>query len=189
MDAPDATPRNSGAAGAAGDGGAAGGAGAARWTGRLLLRPVTPAVVGALVAGCRLADWAEDYPAEGDLVIAGLLDRAGPAAWSGGDATWGHRQVIERRSGLVVGGIGFAGPPEHGAVEVGYGIVPSRQGRGYATEAVRLMVALAWRHPVVTAVLAQTDPGNVASQRVLEKAGFRRVSAGAQIGYRLDRTG
>jgi ribosomal-protein-alanine N-acetyltransferase len=166
-----------------------GDAGTGRWSGRLLLRPVTPAVVGALVGGHRLADWADDYPAEGDLVIAGLLDRAGPAAWSDDDATWGQRQVIERRSGLVVGGIGFAGPPEQGAVEVGYGIVPSRQGRGYATEAVRLMVTLAWRHPVVTAVLAHTDPGNVASQRVLEKAGFRRVPAGPQICYRLDRAG
>jgi RimJ/RimL family protein N-acetyltransferase len=183
MDAADAT------AGAAGVPGTDGAAGTDGWSGRLLLRPVTPAVVGALVGGRRLADWADDYPAEGDLVIAGLLDRAGPAAWAEGDATWGHRQVIERRSGLVVGGIGFAGPPEHGAVEVGYGIVPSRQGRGYATEAVRLMVALAWRHPGVTAALAQTDPGNGASQRVLEKAGFRQVSAGAQVCYRLDRPG
>ena len=51
--------------------------------GRLLLRPLTLAVVQALVGGRRLDDWAADYPSDGDLVIAGLLDRAGAAAWSG----------------------------------------------------------------------------------------------------------
>jgi len=155
--------------------------------GRLLLRPLTPAVVQALVGGRRLDDWAADYPSDGDLVIAGLLDRAGAAAWSGPDAGWGHRQVVERRSGLVVGGIGFAGPPAHGEVEVGYGIVPSRQDRGYATEAVLMMAALAWRDPAVTAVTARTESGNAASRRVLEKAGFRPVAAGEEISYRLFR--
>lgn len=154
---------------------------------RLLLRPVTLALVRALVGGRRLDDWAADYPTEGDLVLAGLLDRAGPAAWSGADAAWGHRQVVERPSGLVVGGIGFAGPPEHGEVEVGYGIVPSRQRRGYATEAVLVMAALAWRHPAVTAVMASTEPGNVASRRVLEKAGFRLMAEGEETSYRLER--
>ena len=34
------------------------------------------------------------------------------------------------------------------------------------------MTALAWVHPAVDAVLAGTEPGNVASQKVLAKAGF-----------------
>ena len=68
---------------------------------------------------------------------------------------------------------------------MGYGIVPSRQGRGYATEAVRMMAALAWRDPAVTAVTARTESGNVASRRVLEKAGFRQVGAAEEISYRL----
>jgi RimJ/RimL family protein N-acetyltransferase len=148
-----------------------------RQPGRLRLRSLSPAVVRALLDGARLADWAPDYPTEADLVIAGLLDQAGPHAWTGAAVTWGHRQVIERATGLVVGGIGFHGPPDHGEVEMGYGIVPSRQRRGYATEAVGLMIALAWRDPAVTAVLASTDPGNAASRRVLEKAGFRPSAA------------
>ncbi len=158
-----------------------------RTRGRLRLRPLTPAVVRALVGGRRLDGWAADYPSDGDVVIAGLLDRAGAAAWSGPDAGWGHRQVVERRGGLVVGGIGFAGPPAHGQVEVGYGIVPSRQGRGYATEAVQMMVALAWQDPAVTAVIAHTASGNAASRRVLEKAGFRQVTAAEEITYQLAR--
>ena len=35
--------------------------------------------------------------------------------------------------------------------------------------------------------MAGTDPGNVASQRVLEKAGFRRISAAGEFRYQLTR--
>jgi [ribosomal protein S5]-alanine N-acetyltransferase len=155
---------------------------------RLIVRPVPWDAVRAMSGGSRLDDWAADYPAEGDVIIAGLLQDVGPAVADSADQAWGHRQVVERNSGLVVGGIGFFGPPgESGEVEVGYGIVPSRQGRGYATEALRVMLAMAWADPRVTAVVAGTDPGNVASQRVLEKVGFGRIAAGGEPRYRLSR--
>jgi RimJ/RimL family protein N-acetyltransferase len=144
--------------------------------------------VRAISAGSRLDDWAADYPSEGDVIIAGLLQEVGPAAADPADQSWGHRQVVERASGLVVGGIGFFGPPrESGEVEIGYGIVPSRQGRGLATEALLTMLTMAWADPRVTAVVAGTDPGNAASQRVLEKAGFRRTATGGEFRYRLGR--
>jgi [ribosomal protein S5]-alanine N-acetyltransferase len=168
-------------------GGPCSGTGSWHLSPRLVLRPVPWDVVLAVAAGHRLGGWADDYPSEGDVVIMDLLHRAGADAWPGADQAWGHRQIVERDSGLAVGGIGFAGPPDRGEVEVGYGIVPSRQGRGYATEALHAMVAMAWAQPAVTAVLAGTDPGNVASQRVLEKAGFRRVSVAGQYRYRLNR--
>jgi [ribosomal protein S5]-alanine N-acetyltransferase len=163
------------------------------WTGswylspRLVLRPVPWEVVHAVALGRRLPGWAADYPSAGDAVILDLLHRAGPAAWPGADRAWGHRQIVERAGGAAVGGIGFFGPPEQGELELGYGVVPSRQGLGYATEAVRAMAALAWAHPAVTAVVASADPGNAASQRVLEKSGFRRAAAAGPGRYRLDR--
>jgi [ribosomal protein S5]-alanine N-acetyltransferase len=155
---------------------------------RLVLRPVPWEAVRAIAASRRLDGWAADYPSAGDVVIMDLLHRVGRAAWSGLDQAWGHRQVVERASGMVVGGIGFLGPPDLGEVEVGYGIVPSRQGRGYATEALCAMVTMAWAHLGVTAVVAGTERGNAASQRVLEKAGFQRAGAVAgQCRYRLSR--
>jgi [ribosomal protein S5]-alanine N-acetyltransferase len=155
---------------------------------RLVLRPVPWDAVQAIAAGRRLPGWADDYPTEGDAIIAGLLFRAGPAAWPGANQAWGHRQVVERATGLVVGGIGFAGPPSvAGDVELGYGIVPSRQGRGYATEAVAAMVAVAWAAPVVEAVVATTDTSNAASRRVLEKAGFQFVGVDEELHFRLSR--
>ncbi len=174
---------------------------------RLILRPVPWAAIRAITSGDRLDDWAGDYPSDGDVVIAGLLQGADQAARLGrgqgtaaldaaaldaagpADEGWGHRQVVERASGLVVGGIGFFGPPHGGEAEIGYGIVPSRQGRGYATEALRAMIAMAWADTRVRAVVAGTDPGNVASQRVLEKAGFRQVSAAGEFRYQLTRAG
>ncbi len=177
---------------------------------RVVLRPVPWDAVRAITAGNRLDDWADDYPSDGDVVIAGLLQgadqavgleagqaaagsvaagsvAAGPVAAGPADEDWGHRQVVERASGLVVGGIGFFGPPYGGEVEIGYGIVPSRQGRGYATEALRTMITMAWADSRVRSVVAGTDPGNVASQRVLEKAGFRRISAAGEFRYQLTR--
>ena len=163
---------------------------------RLVLRPLPWDAVRAITAGVRLDDWADDYPADGDVVIARLLHGAeevtgglvaGQAGGDAADEAWGHRQVVDRASGLVAGGIGFFGPPLNGEVEIGYGIVPSRQGRGYATEALQAMIAMAWADPRVTAVVAGTDPGNVASQRVLGKAGFRRIAAPGEYRYQLTR--
>ncbi|WP_177229562.1 GNAT family N-acetyltransferase [Lentzea albida] len=48
---------------------------------------------------------------------------------------FGHRLVIERSTDEVVGSLGLFWPPSDGRVEIGYGVVPSRQGRGYAVHA------------------------------------------------------
>jgi [ribosomal protein S5]-alanine N-acetyltransferase len=150
---------------------------------RLVLRPLRWDAVEAIIEGRRLADWAPDYPAGGDVVIARVLHRGGQPRADGPAGPWCHRQVVERTSDLVVGGIGFFGPPDDGTVEIGYGIVPSRQGRGYATEAVTEMLSLAWSDPHVAAVSAETDADNVASQRVLEKAGFDRLPSGEELRF------
>jgi [ribosomal protein S5]-alanine N-acetyltransferase len=139
-------------------------------TARLALRPITAEDVSAVLDGQRRPDWAADFPAEGDQVVAGLLARTGLPA---GDARrFGHRLVVERDSGTVIGGVGFFGPPQDGEVEIGYGIVPSRQRRGYATEAVQAMVADVFRSDGVQTVTANVDLDNPASLRVLEKSGL-----------------
>lgn len=118
-----------------------------------------------MVAGRRSEGWAPDFPSEGDQVIARMLDRDA-------DGPLGQRLVVERGTGLVVGGIGLFGPPEDGRIELGYGIVESRRGRGYATEAAHALVAATLALPEITEVVAGVDPANPASVRVLEKAGL-----------------
>ncbi|MEU3776223.1 GNAT family N-acetyltransferase [Streptomyces sp. NPDC032472] len=104
-----------------------------------------------------------------DLVIAGLLE-ANPD-WLG---AYGHRLIIERRTGRVVGSIGLFWPPAEGALELRYGVVASHQGRGYATEAATALAAFALGAPGVHTVVAGVELSNPASVRVLEKAGFDR---------------
>ena len=156
----------------------------------MTFRPIPWEATEAVVQGRRLANWADDFPAAGDVFIAGGLHRGeiDQASRSGGEVLWGHHQVVETSSGLVVGGVGFHGPPKGGEVEIGYGIVPTRQGRGYATEAVSTLVSLALTMPEVVAVVASTDADNVASQRVLEKAGFQLVDRRDGGRYRIGRS-
>ncbi|MFJ6676796.1 GNAT family N-acetyltransferase [Actinosynnema sp. NPDC091369] len=137
-------------------------------TARLELRPWVAREVGAVVGGERLPHWADDFPAEGDRVVAGLF--GDHPEWLGGH---GHRLVVERDSGLVVGSVGLFWPPVDGVLEIGYGIVPSRRGRGYASEAARALTGHAFTASGVHTVRAEVELSNPASARVLEKVGFR----------------
>lgn len=114
--------------------------------------------------------WAEDYPTPGDLEAAELLLQR---IREDDDVTpFGMYEIVEIASNVVVGGIGFHRPPDrNGAVEIGYGVVPSRWDNGFGTEAVEEAVELAQRHGAGK-VTARTLPTNAASRRVLEKAGF-----------------
>jgi ribosomal-protein-alanine N-acetyltransferase len=82
----------------------------------------------------------------------------------------------------LVGVGGFKGPPVHGVVEIGYGIVGGFQRRGYATEAAAGLVCWARAHPDVRMVAAHTLPQLTASIRVLEKNGFVRRGTPAEEG-------
>ena len=84
--------------------------------------------------------------------------------------------VVERASGLAIGSAGFKGPPDTaGVVEAAYGIVPAFEGRGFATEALRELVAFASRDDRVRAIRAHTLPAENASTRVLLKNGFSKL--------------
>ncbi|MBO2453026.1 GNAT family N-acetyltransferase [Actinomadura barringtoniae] len=138
-------------------------------TDRLSLRPWTDDEVAAVLAGERPAHWADDFPAEGDRVVVKLF--ADNPQWLG---PYGHRQIVERETGLVVGSIGLFWPPDAGELEIGYGVVLSRRGRGYAPEATRALSEFALTAAGVHTVFATVEVSNPASVRVLEKAGFER---------------
>ncbi|KES08414.1 acetyltransferase [Streptomyces toyocaensis] len=141
-------------------------------TERLVLRPWTMGEATAVLDGTRSPHWAADFPADGDRVIAGLFGRH--PEWLG---IHGHRLIIERDSGLVVGSIGLFWPPGEGVLEIGYGIVVSRRGRGYAPEATRALAEFALSAPGVHTVSATVEVSNASSVRVLDKAGFHRCAA------------
>ncbi len=72
----------------------------------------------------------------------------------------------------VVGLCSIIRPPESGELHIGYGVAPSREGRGMATAAVAELLDWARSDPRVKSVSAETAVDNVASQRVLERNGF-----------------
>jgi RimJ/RimL family protein N-acetyltransferase len=109
------------------------------------------------------------------------------AAW------WLYFVVLREDSDTrtLIGSVGYKGPPtEDGTVEVGYGILPEYRRRGYASEAVRKLVATAFAVPTVTRVIAETLPDLVASIGVMTKCGFTYVGEGSEravIRYELPR--
>jgi len=139
---------------------------------RLRLEPLTMPAAQAIVARRREGrPWHEEFPTGDDQDAAAMVAELG-------ETRFGCRVIVEKHSGLVVGTIGFTGPPDGtGTVTVGYGLVPSARGRGYATEALCDLVAYAFTQPSVRAVTADSLHDNVASHRVLEKAGFSRTHA------------
>ena len=89
---------------------------------------------------------------------------------------WGPWLVLEKNSDKVVGDIGFKGRPNaENTVEVGYGILPQFQNKGYATEAVKEIIKWAFSSEQVTRVVAECLEDNLSSVKVLEKLGMNRT--------------
>ena len=57
--------------------------------------------------------------------------------------------------------------------DLGFAFLPAARGKGFALEAAASVLALAAGRHALSQVLAITDPENAASQRVLERLGFR----------------
>lgn len=81
--------------------------------------------------------------------------------------------VCERATGAVVGHVGLSAAGAD--VEIGYAIGDAHVGRGYATAAVRAMVAHGLVDHALPAVVGIVAVANAGSCRVLEKAGFALV--------------
>jgi [ribosomal protein S5]-alanine N-acetyltransferase len=84
--------------------------------------------------------------------------------------------MVHRASNAAVGSCAYKAPPDaDGVIEIAYGVDPEHQGKGYATEAARGLVAYAFATGQVRIVRAHTMPEPNASTRVLTKCGFERL--------------
>jgi RimJ/RimL family protein N-acetyltransferase len=149
---------------------------------RLRLRAITHAVAEQILSPeHRDPSWAPGYPAAGDREAASALVIGKPTYLE--SAPFLTYQIVLRDDDLVIGGAGFHGPPDaQRSVSIGYGVVSEYEGRGYATEALLLLVEVASAHGV-RVIKGDTALSNVASQRVMEKAGFRRVRDDDNLRY------
>ena len=82
--------------------------------------------------------------------------------------------IIQKKDGTRVGEIRHFLDLPHGLMELACWLVPSERKKGYATEATQLMVDYLFLSKEIARIQAIVDVKNLASQRVLEKAGFQR---------------
>lgn len=98
--------------------------------------------------------------------------------------------IVDKSQNMMVADLCFKGEPDaNGEVEIGYGTYPDFEGNGYMTEAVGRITEWAFTQEQVKTILAQTDPANRASQRILEKNKFVLSGTAADnLNWRLEKT-
>jgi RimJ/RimL family protein N-acetyltransferase len=84
--------------------------------------------------------------------------------------------IIEKKDGSKIGYVWYFTTvhPAVKLVEIGYFMVPSETGKGYCSEAAKIIVDYLFLSKDIVRIQAHTDLRNVASQKVLEKVGFRK---------------
>ncbi|MEU5717062.1 GNAT family N-acetyltransferase [Streptomyces sp. NPDC020403] len=159
-------------------------------TTRLILHPLTAAEAAAVEHGDEKkppagAKWAPGYPTAGDRYGAHRFLET--CEGIGGSQPFGPYEIRLRSNGLAIGGAGFHGRPDAaGQVTVGYGLVHSARGRGYASEALRALLAFA-RSQGVVSVKGDADLDNIGSHRVMASAGMRLVAVDDRLKhYRVE---
>jgi len=126
----------------------------------LLIDPITMGPVGGPIRRDEILGLLERYLAEDDpryLVVLAAFD---------GDE-------------YVASGRVFVSDVEPAAPEIGYLVRSPFFGRGYGTHVARALVRVARERLGATRVVARTSITNLASARVLEKAGFVREATRA----------
>ncbi|MFI6730072.1 GNAT family N-acetyltransferase [Streptomyces atratus] len=156
-------------------------------TPRLFLRLMSASDALQVMAGKpgNGARWALGYPSPGEMAAAErFLDTC---ATTGDPSPFGSYEIRRRDNGEVIGGLGFHGAPdENRHVTIGYGLVPSAQGMGYASEALRALLLFA-RDQGVSSAHGDTDLDNLASQHVMTAVGMHLVKEDALLKYyRID---
>lgn len=141
-------------------------------TARLVLRPYRWQDLDDILAYATDDVWARFLPVpwpytrrDGERFLASqvLLDPEQESCWA----------VVA--DGHVVGGVNLRRSREHLLAELGYALARPLWGRGLGTEAVCAVVHAAFdTDPALNRLRAIVDARNVASCRVLDKAGFTR---------------
>ena len=92
----------------------------------------------------------------------------------GGDQLWGNWVIRVRGTGAAAGTV-QATLPAAGPAEVAWAVARAAQGRGYASEAARSLVAVL--RQAGWTVAAHIHPGHHASQRIARAAGLPPTAA------------
>ena len=135
---------------------------------RLVLRPIYRPVARMLLDGGvpRGLSFAPGYPSQFSLEVMESVVEAG------GPGRFGPYFMIRKADRMIVGEIGCSIGGTRGTGKVGYTVVEPCWGQGYATEALRALLDHVLAEPDMRRVVAETMVHNIASRRVMEKAGM-----------------
>lgn len=87
--------------------------------------------------------------------------------------TWFQLAIVVKESDELIGDVGL-NFLENEMVEVGCTINKCRQGKGYATEALRSTIDFLFSQVDKQKIKASVDPRNIASIALIEKLGFKK---------------
>jgi RimJ/RimL family protein N-acetyltransferase len=148
------------------------------------LVPMTPEFISAALAGRRDdamrilgAELPDGFPAPGESGFLGL--RLRQMREDERFRTWCPHAVV--LGGQMIGHAGYHGPPginstqNPDAVEFGYSIFPPHRGRGYATEAARMLMDQAEERAGIRHFVLSVGPKNEPSLAIVRKLGFVRT--------------
>lgn len=150
------------------------------------LRPVSEGDLALLAAWDAGPEYAGEYNTFG-LQPVGRMQRAFAEQGFLGDDT--GKLLIVAKTGETVGDVGYRRVMHGGGIanrvyEIGVTVAPSRRGQGYGAESQRLLAAYLFATYPIARVQATTDVTNLAEQRALERAGFRRKGVLRQAQFR-----
>lgn len=80
--------------------------------------------------------------------------------------------IVEKKNKSKIGHIFYITAGPH--LEIGYRLIPRERNKGHCTEAVRILIDFLFLSKNIVRIQAKANPRNIASQRVLEKAGFKK---------------
>ena len=90
--------------------------------------------------------------------------------------------IIEKKDGSKIGQIFHSPIGPH--FLIGYKLLPSERNKGCCTEAVNIIVDYLFLSKNIVRIQAETNPKNIASQRVLEKSTIQKRRVNSQIHFR-----
>ena len=119
-----------------------------------------------------IVEWANDPEFNGEHEPIMQLSRTELEKWHANLAPEEKWFLIEKKGGTKVGMVRH--DSRAWATTVGSVLIPSERGKGYCTEALRIMVDYLFLSKDIVRVQACANEENAASQRVLEKVGFTK---------------
>jgi RimJ/RimL family protein N-acetyltransferase len=117
-------------------------------------------------------EWNNDLAFGGEYEPLEQSSAAEVEKWYDSLLSGGKSFIIEKRDGTRIGQI--LSLPRGPHYSIGFRVVPDERNKGNCTEAVKIIVDYLFLSKEIVRIEAETNPENIASQKVLEKAGFTR---------------